>query len=66
MAYETLVRAGKVVLPGHGIQEVDLAIEGEQIAAILEPGVGDARAVVDARGLHVIPGAHFLTRPHRP
>lgn len=56
MAYETLVRAGKVVLPGHGIQEVDLAIEGEQIAAILEPGVGDARVVVDARGLHVIPG----------
>lgn len=56
MAYDALVRGGKVVLPGHGVQEVDLAIDGEQIAAILEAGAGDARAVVDARGLHVLPG----------
>ena len=56
MPYDTLVRGGKVVLPGHGIQEVDLAIEGEQIAAVLAPGAAEARTVVDARGLHVLPG----------
>ncbi len=56
MPYDTLVRGGKVVLPGHGVQQVDLAIEGEHIAALLAPGAGEARAVVDARGLHVLPG----------
>lgn len=56
MPYDVLVRGGKVVLPGHGVQEADIAIEGEQIAALLAPGAAEARAVVDARGLHVLPG----------
>jgi dihydropyrimidinase len=56
MAYEALVRGGKVVLPGHGVQEVDIGIEGERIAAILEAGAGEGPVIVDARGLHVLPG----------
>jgi dihydropyrimidinase len=56
--YDTLIQGGRVVLPGHGVQETDLAIEGERIAAILGAGSGArARATVDARGLHVLPGA---------
>ena len=58
MPYDTLVRGGKVVLAGHGVHEVDLAIEGEQIAAILTPGTAVAtRTIIEARGLHVLPGA---------
>lgn len=58
MAYDTLIRGGRVVLPGHGIQEVDLAIRGEQIAAILEAGApAEAKNVIDAKGLYVLPGA---------
>lgn len=57
-AYDTLIRGGRVVLPGHGVQEVDLAIEGERIAAVLAPGISaEARATIDARGLHILPGA---------
>jgi len=58
MPYDTLVRGGRVVLPDQGVQEADLAIEGEQIAAILGPERAPAaRATIDARGLHVLPGA---------
>jgi dihydropyrimidinase len=58
MPYDTLIRGGTVVLPGHGLQEADLAIEGEQIAAILGAGTGvRARTTIEARGLHVLPGA---------
>ncbi len=56
MPYDMLIRGGKVVLPGHGLQEVDLAIDGEQIAAILAPGAAEARSVLDVQGLHVLPG----------
>lgn len=57
MPYDMLVRGGRVVLPGHGVQDVDLAIEGEQIAAVLDPGAAAvAHATIDARGLHVLPG----------
>lgn len=54
--YDLLIRGGRVVLPGHGVQEADLAIEGEQIAAILAPGGAASRSVLDVRGLHVLPG----------
>ena len=57
MPYDTLIRGGRVVLAGHGIQEADLAIEGEQIAAIVGAGTAvRARTTIEARGLHVLPG----------
>ena len=57
MAYDTIVSGGSVVIPGQGIQEVDLAIQGEQIAAILPRGASvEAGKTIDATGLHVLPG----------
>ena len=58
MAFDTLVRGGRVVLDGHGIQEVDLAIDGERIASIMRPGAPvEAKTTIDAGGLYVLPGA---------
>ena len=58
MAFDTVVRGGRVVLDGQGIQEVDLGIEGERIAAVLRAGApAEAKATIDAGGLHVLPGA---------
>ena len=58
MSYDTLVKGGHVVLPDYGIRQVDLAINGEHIAAIVEPGTPiEAVKTIDATGLHVLPGA---------
>ena len=58
MPYDTLIQGGWVVLPGHGVQEADLAIESDRIAAVLGAGTGaQAHITIDARGLHVLPGA---------
>jgi dihydropyrimidinase len=56
--FDLLVRGGRLVLPEAGELEADLGIVGERIAALLRPGAGaEARATLDARGLHVLPGA---------
>src|SRR5918996_4510697 len=58
MPYDTLIQGGRVVLPGPGVQEADLAIESDRIAAVLGAGTGaQAHITIDARGLHVLPGA---------
>jgi dihydropyrimidinase len=56
-----LVRGGRVVLPGIGIRRADVAIRGGRIAAIGEALEGRAARVVEAAGLHVLPG---LVDPH--
>ncbi len=54
--YDLIVRSGTLVGP-EGPVEADLAVEDGKIAAI-EPGLeGTAREEIDARGLHVFPGA---------
>lgn len=50
----TAIRGGTVVTPG-GAQAADLLIRGERIAAVGSEGT-DADAVIDARGLVVLPG----------
>lgn len=68
---DLIIRGGTLVTPD-GIREADLAISGERIAAIVEPGgaseaasaSGGAR-VIDARGKHVIPGAIDVHSHHR-
>ena len=58
MAFDTVVSGGSVVIPGQGIQSVDLAIQGEQVAAILPRGASvEAGTTIDATGLYVLPGA---------
>jgi dihydroorotase (multifunctional complex type) len=58
MAYDLVVRGADVVLPGSGQVACDIAVAGGKIAAILAPGAAcAAEAVLDARGLVVLPGA---------
>jgi dihydropyrimidinase len=66
-AVELLVRGGTIVTPG-GSRRADLAVTGGRISAI-EPDLsglaGEAREVIDATGLLVLPGmvdAHTHTR----
>lgn len=57
--YDLLLKGGHVIDPRNGIDAVlDVAIAGGKVARVA-PGIpaGDAKAVVDARGLYVTPGA---------
>ena len=55
MPSDLLIRGATVVLPGVLGVEADVAIEGEQIAAIGHD-LGSAREELDVRGLHLLPG----------
>jgi allantoinase len=52
---DLLIRGGRLVLPGVGPVDADVAISGETIEAI-GPELPAAREEIDARGLHVLPG----------
>jgi dihydropyrimidinase len=53
-----VIRGGKLVLPGYGIREADLAIRQEQVGGIFDSATRiEAAASLDARGLYVLPGA---------
>lgn len=57
MTCDVAVRNGRVVMPGLGVFEIDLAVAGGVISALVSPGTPLAAArEVDARGLHVFPG----------
>ncbi len=53
--YELIVKGGRVATPG-GVVETDVGVKDGRIAVLgdLDPGRGEA--VVDAAGLHVLPG----------
>jgi dihydropyrimidinase len=54
--YDLLVRGGTVVTPA-GVHELDVAVRGERIAALGEPGsFSEAARTIEARGLLVLPG----------
>lgn len=55
---DLVVRGGQVVAPW-GVGAWDVAVEGQTIVAIAEPGIltGDVARVVDASGKIVVPGA---------
>lgn len=58
MEFDMVIRNGRVVLPGIGPQEVDLAINGERIVAHLQRGTQvEAQKSLDAEGKVIIPGA---------
>lgn len=65
MNFDAVISNGTVVTPS-GIQKLDVAIVGEQIAALLEPGSSvTATRQIDASGKLVLPGAidiHFHCR----
>jgi dihydroorotase (multifunctional complex type) len=57
MTPDLLVQNGRCMLVGR-MQDVDIAIDGGRIIAIVEPGqLSGARDVIDAAGLIVLPGA---------
>lgn len=63
--HDLVIRGGTLVTPG-GTRRADLAIDGERIAAILEPGLAvDAARELDVPGKHVIPGAIDVHSHHR-
>ncbi len=54
--FDLLVRAGTVVSPT-GVAKLDVAVRGERIAGLLAPAeAAEARRVIDAAGMYVIPG----------
>jgi allantoinase len=62
---------GATIVSGDGRRRADLAISGEKVAALLDPGSeAQARTVVDASGLVILPGlidTHVHLRdPARP
>jgi allantoinase len=54
--FDLIVRGGAVVFE-HGVENADVGIEGETIADVGPDLSGTARSEIDARGLHVLPGA---------
>jgi len=62
MSWDLVISGGRVVLEGRGVAPLDIAIAGGRIAALTEPGAAGAAAeVLDASGLHVLPG---VVDPH--
>ena len=64
---DLMLRGGHVVTPQR-VAELDVAIQGEQIVAVTEPGVlgAEAARTIDASGQVVVPGgiephAHVAT-----
>ncbi|PYM42742.1 MAG: dihydropyrimidinase, partial [Candidatus Rokuibacteriota bacterium] len=54
--FDLLIRNGKVVMPD-AVLEADVAVQGERIAGLLKTAEPiQARQVIDARGLYVVPG----------
>ncbi len=65
MRFDTLIRGGTVVT-ATGRFRADVAILGEHIAALLEPGAdADAATTIDATGRHILPGAIDVHSHHR-
>ncbi len=65
MSADVVIRGGTLVTP-EGTRAADLVVEGERIAAIVEPGTTvDAARTIDAAGKHVIPGAIDVHSHHR-
>ena len=63
--YDVVIRGGTVVTED-GVQLADVAVTSGRIAALLKPGTETAASeVIEASGLHVLPGAvdiHFHVR----
>lgn len=54
--FDLLVRRGTVVSPA-GVAQLDVGVRGERIVGLLAPGgAAEARRVIDASGMYVVPG----------
>lgn len=63
--FDLLIRGATVITPG-GQRRLEVALQGDRIAALLQPDTpAEARETVDAAGKHLLPGAidiHFHVR----
>ncbi len=55
MTFDLIVRGGTVALPG-GLHQTDIGVRDGRIAAIRDLAAAQAGEIVEARGLHVLPG----------
>ncbi|WP_018431244.1 dihydroorotase family protein [Hoeflea sp. 108] len=69
--FDTIIRNANV-LASEGLVQMDVALDEGRVAALVNPGAGESREVIDGSGLHLLPGAidiHFHIRapafPHR-
>src|SRR5688572_14201199 len=60
-AIETVLRGGRAVLPDGAVLEADIGIAGGRIAAIAAPDSLGGEALVDVKGLVILPG---VVDPH--
>jgi dihydropyrimidinase len=57
MKYETLISGGKVVIPGGGIQDVDIAIANGKVAALVARNSEvQSKTTINASGNYILPG----------
>ena len=63
---DLIIRGGRVVTP-EGAGEMEVGIQGEQIAFVASPGTLDveARRIIDASGKIVLPRGHRAPHSHR-
>ncbi|MBC8159042.1 MAG: dihydroorotase [Alphaproteobacteria bacterium] len=54
-SFDLIIRRGKVVTPA-GVVKTDIGVRGGRIAAIGDLGSASGENVLDAKGLHVLPG----------
>lgn len=62
--FDTIIR-NATVLTNQGLVQKDVALDESRIAALVTPGAGEAREIIDGSGLHLLPGAidiHFHIR----
>jgi dihydroorotase len=55
MTFDLIVRGGTIALPG-GLRQTDIGVRDGRIAAIRDLAAEQAGEIVEARGLHVLPG----------
>lgn len=57
MRFDTVVKGGRVVLPGQGVISADVGVQGGRVAALVRPSEPlDAARVISADGKYVFPG----------
>ncbi len=68
--YDLVIRGGQIVMPRVGVFPADIAVKSGKIAAIASQiPPSDCGQAIDAKGLHVFPGAvdsHFHVGIYRP
>lgn len=55
--HDLCLSGGQVLVAGHGLMDADVLVSGGKVAALVQPGGGEASETVSIAGLTVLPGA---------